>query len=93
MPSDKYRVSNSQFRVFYGQLSSFDTVQTAGFRGAIARCCPEVLQQLQYQSVDLVLLCDRDAPSPSAILPALSNLRPTGKVPILVLDDRCIATL
>jgi hypothetical protein len=50
---------------------------------------------LQYQSVDLVLLCLRDVPSESsAMLPALSNLRQmTEKPPILVLDYRCIATL
>jgi PleD family two-component response regulator len=66
-------------------------IQTAGFRGSIARYWTEVLQQLQYQSIDLVLLCLRDAPSESsAMLQALSNLRQmTGKVPIVVLDYRC----
>jgi signal transduction histidine kinase/DNA-binding response OmpR family regulator len=70
-------------------------LQTAGFRGSIARYWTEVLQQLQYQSVDLVLLCLRDALSESsAMLQALSNLRQmTGKVPILVLDYRCNVTL
>ncbi|NJK66324.1 MAG: response regulator [Microcoleus sp. CSU_2_2] len=70
-------------------------IQTAGFRGSIARYWTEVLQQLQYQSIDLVLLCLRDAPSESsAMLPALSNLRQmTGKVPIVVLDYRCDVTL
>lgn len=66
-------------------------IQTAGFRGSLARYWTEVLQQLQYQSIDLVLLCLRDAPlESSAMLPALSDLRQmTGKVPIVVLDYRC----
>jgi signal transduction histidine kinase/DNA-binding NarL/FixJ family response regulator len=70
-------------------------LQTAGFRGANARCWTEVLQQLQYQSVDLVLLCLRDTSSESsAMLEALSNLRQmTGKPPILVLNYRCNITL
>jgi signal transduction histidine kinase/CheY-like chemotaxis protein len=70
-------------------------IQTAGFRGANARSWTEVLQQLQYQSIDLVLLCLRDAPSESsAMLKALSNLRQmTGKVPIVVLDYRCNVTV
>ncbi len=65
-------------------------IQTAGFRGSIAACWTEVLQQLQYQSVDLVLLCLRDTPSePPAMLQALSNLRQMGvKLPILVWDYR-----
>ncbi|MEG4587343.1 ATP-binding protein [Microcoleus sp. MOSTC5] len=65
-------------------------IQTAGFRGSIAPCWTEVLQQLQYQSVDLVLLCLRDAPSEStAMLQALSNLREMPvKLPILVWDYR-----
>jgi hypothetical protein len=65
-------------------------IQTAGFRGSIAPCWTEVLQQLQYQSVDLVLLCLRDAPSESsAMLQALSNLRQMAvKRPILVWDYR-----
>jgi hypothetical protein len=69
-------------------------IQTAGFRGSIARSWVEVLQQLQYQSVDLVLLCLRDDPSESPpMLQALSNLRQiAATMPILVLDYRCIAT-
>lgn len=66
-------------------------IQTAGFRGAIALQWQEVLQQLQYQSVDLVLLCLRDThlEFPS-VLQALSNLQQmTRKPPILVLDYRC----
>ncbi len=70
-------------------------IQTAGFRGAIALQWQEVLQQLQYQSVDLVLLCLRDTHSESpSVLQALSNLRQmTGKPPILVLDYRCNVTV
>jgi hypothetical protein len=66
-------------------------IQTAGFRGSIALRWTKVLQQLQYQSVDLILLCLRDTHSESpSILQALSNLRQmTGKPPILVLDYRC----
>ncbi|MEG4322005.1 MULTISPECIES: ATP-binding protein [unclassified Microcoleus] len=82
IPHSKFSTPNFQALIQY--------IQTAGFRGAIAPCWTEVLQQLQYQSVDLVLLCLRDAPSESgAMLQALSNLRQMAvKLPILVWDDR-----
>ena len=80
--SSKFSTPNFQALIQY--------IQTAGFRGSIAACWTEVLQQLQYQSVDLVLLCLRDTPSePPAMLQALSNLRQMGvKLPILVWDYR-----
>jgi len=90
----EFPIPNSEFA--YPNFQALrQYIQTAGFRGANARCWTEVVQQLQYQSVDLVLLCLRDVPSESsAMLPALSNLRQmTEKPPILVLDYRCIATL
>lgn len=84
LPNSQFSAPNFQAFIQY--------IQTAGFRGAIAPCWREVLQQLQYQSVDLVLLCLRDAPSEStAMLQALSNLRQmTGKLPILVWDYRSV---
>ena len=87
LPSLEFAHPNFQALIQY--------IQTAGFRGANARSWTEVLQQLQYQSVDLVLLCLRDAPSESsAMLQALSNLREmTEKMPILVVDYRCNVTL
>lgn len=88
IPSSEFAHPNFQALMQY--------IQTAGFRGAIARCWTEVLQQLEYQSVDLVLLCLRDAPEQSSAmkLQALSNLREmTEKPPILVLDYRCNVTL
>ena len=86
IPSSEFFLPNFQALIQY--------IQTAGFRGTIGLRWKEVLQQLQYQSVDLVLLCLRDAPSESsAMLQALSNLRQmTGKPPILVLDYRSVAT-
>ena len=86
LPSLEFAHPNFQALIQY--------IQTAGFRGANARSWTEVLQQLQYQSVDLVLLCLRDAPSESsAMLQALSNLRQmTEKLPILVVDYRCNLT-
>lgn len=85
IPHSKFSTPNFQALIQY--------IQTAGFRGAIAPCWTEVLQQLQYQSVDLVLLCLRDTPSASpAMLQALSNLRQMAvKLPILVWDDRSAA--
>ena len=82
VPSSKFSTPNFQALIQY--------IQTAGFRGSIAPSWGEVLQQLQYQSVDLVLLCLRDAPSESpAMLQALSNLRQMAvKLPILVWDYR-----
>lgn len=87
-------IANSQFSTPNFQ-ALIQYIQTAGFRGAIAPCWTEVLQQLQYQSVDLVLLCLRDAPSASpAMLKALSNLRQMAvKLPILVWDDRSAVNL
>jgi DNA-binding NtrC family response regulator len=82
LPNSQFSTPNFQALIQY--------VHTAGFRGSIAPCWTEVLQQLQYQSVDLVLLCLRDAPSESsAMLQALSNLRQMAvKLPILVWDYR-----
>ncbi|MEG4283484.1 ATP-binding protein [Microcoleus sp. A006_D1] len=82
-------IANSQFSTPNFQ-ALIQYIQTAGFRGAIAPCWTEVLQQLQYQSVDLVLLCLRDSPSASPpMLQALSNLRQMAvQLPILVWDYR-----
>jgi CheY-like chemotaxis protein len=90
----QFPIPNSEF-AYPNFQALMQYIQTAGFRGANARCWTEVLQQLQYQSVDLVLLCLRDLPSESsAMLQALSNLREmTEKPPILVLDYRCNVTL
>ena len=90
------RPTNAEIPLPNSQLSTpnfqalIQYIQTAGFRGSIAPCWTEVLQQLQYQSVDLVLLCLGDAPSESsAMLQALSNLRQMAvKRPILVWDYR-----
>ncbi|MEG4066024.1 ATP-binding protein [Microcoleus sp. Pol11C2] len=82
LPNSQFSTPNFQALIQY--------IHTAGFRGSIASCWTEVLQQLQYQSVDLVVLCLRDAPSESpAMLQALSNLRQMAvKLPILVWDYR-----
>jgi len=82
LPNSQFSTPNFQALIQY--------IQTAGFRGSIAQNWTEVLQQLQYQSVDLVLLCLPDAPSASsAMLQALSNLRQMAvKRPILVWDYR-----
>ena len=82
LPNSQFSTPNFQALIQY--------IHTAGFRGSIAQSWTEVLQQLQYQSVDLVLLCLRDAPSESpAMLQALSNLRQMAvKLPILVWDYR-----
>src|SRR4028118_2200 len=82
LPNSQFSTPNFKALIQY--------IQTAGFRGSIARSWKEVLQQLQYQSVDLVLLCLPDAPSESpAMLQALSNLRQMAvKRPILVWDYR-----
>ena len=82
LPNSQFSTPNFQALIQY--------IQTAGFRGSSAQSWTEVLQQLQYQSVDLVLLCLPDAPSESpAMLQALSNLRQMAvKRPILVWDYR-----
>ncbi|HLO47782.1 MAG TPA: hybrid sensor histidine kinase/response regulator [Kamptonema sp.] len=83
-----FPIPNSQLLIPNSQALS-QYLQTAGFRSAIAGSWAEVLQQLQYQSVDLLLICLRENSSPS-LVQALSNLRQMpAKAPILVLDYRC----
>lgn len=69
-------------------------LQTAGFRGSLGRSWEEILQQLQFLSVDLLLICVRDPASP-LLMRALSTLlrvaspREHPRVtlpPILILD-------
>ncbi len=60
-------------------------LQTAGFRGSMAQSWAEVLQQIQCQSVDLLLICMRDI-SPK-LLQALTTLETLQTKPtILILD-------
>ncbi len=62
-------------------------IQTAGFRGAIAHSWQEVLQQVQSQSVDLLLLCWTGTQPQPEVLEILSRLQAEAtKPPILVLD-------
>ncbi|MBD2572569.1 ATP-binding protein [Arthrospira platensis] len=69
-------------------------LQTAGFRGTMGRTWEEIMQQLQYQSVDLLLICVRHQTSPILrnALEALVNLGNSQHddltiPPILVLDN------
>ncbi len=64
-------------------------LHTADLRGSIGRCWQEVLQQLESQSVDVLLLCWTDAIAPSFTVPMLIALQQLHKrPPILVLDHR-----
>ncbi|NEQ41132.1 MAG: hybrid sensor histidine kinase/response regulator [Okeania sp. SIO3I5] len=61
-------------------------IQTSGFKGLIAKSWVEVLQQLENQSVDLLLICLRGN-LPSDLDKALSDLEEVViKPPILVLE-------
>lgn len=61
-------------------------LQTAGFRGLMAESWSEVLQQVQYQSVDLLLICTQDL-SP-VLLQVLSTLEQISTdFPILILNQ------
>ncbi|ERT03978.1 his Kinase A domain protein [Lyngbya aestuarii BL J] len=61
-------------------------LQTAGFRGLMAQSWPEVLQHVQYKSIDLLLICTRDL-SP-ALLQVLSTLEQIStEFPILILNQ------
>lgn len=80
MPNSPLWVPNSQALIQY--------LQTAGFRGTVGRSWAEILQQLQYQSVDLLLICLRE-PLPAEVIQALLGLEQVPlKPPILVLDYR-----
>lgn len=64
-------------------------LQTAGLRGLVGRSRQEVLQQLQSQSIDLLLICwTEQTPQPTTLefLAALQQV--DSKPPILVLDHR-----
>lgn len=64
-------------------------LQTAGLRGLVGRSRQEVLQQLQSQSIDLLLICwTEQTPQPTTLelLAALQQVE--CKPPILVLDHR-----
>jgi len=63
-------------------------LQTAGFRGAIARSWEEVLQQIRQQSVDLLLICVGESQLTPAVLTALKELGQQHNLPpVLVLDQ------
>ncbi|MEB3283064.1 MAG: hybrid sensor histidine kinase/response regulator, partial [Lyngbya sp.] len=65
-------------------------LQTAGFRGLMAQSWSDVLQQVQYQSVDLLLICTRDL-SP-VLLQVLSTLEQiSADFPILILNQSNIS--
>ncbi|NES06987.1 MAG: response regulator [Okeania sp. SIO2F4] len=62
-------------------------IQTSGFKGLIAKSWVEVLQDLENQSVDLLLICLRGN-LPPGLDKALSNLEEiVTKPPILVLEN------
>jgi len=64
-------------------------LQTAGFRGAIARSWEEVLQQIRQQSVDLLLVCVGESKLTPAVLTALKELGQQHNLPpVLGLDQR-----
>ena len=86
-PQSTFPIPNSQLPVPNSQ-ALIQYLQTAGFRGAIADSWAEVLQKLQYQSVDLLLICLQGNSSLS-LVQALSSLEQmAAKPPILVLDYR-----
>ena len=61
-------------------------LQTAGFRGLMAQSWSEVIQKVQYQSIDLLLICTQEL-SP-ALLQVLSTLEQIStEFPILILNQ------
>jgi signal transduction histidine kinase/CheY-like chemotaxis protein len=64
-------------------------LQTAGFRGMLARSWAEVLQQIIQQNVDLLLICLGESKLHPGVLAALTDLGHQHDVPpVLVLDQR-----
>lgn len=77
-PKSRFKTKIDQALVQY--------LQTSGFRGLMAQSWPEVLQQVQYKSIDLLLICTRDL-SP-ALLQVLSTLEQIStEFPILILNQ------
>ncbi|MBD1937863.1 ATP-binding protein [Microcoleus sp. FACHB-68] len=71
------------------QQALIQYIQTAGFRGLTSRSWAEVLQQLQNQSIDLLLIYWREPKPESTFLQALANLNQLEvKPPILVLTQQ-----
>ncbi|MBD2020463.1 hybrid sensor histidine kinase/response regulator [Leptolyngbya sp. FACHB-36] len=64
-------------------------LQTAGLRAVVGRDWQEVFQQIESQSVDLLLICWTETSSPTIAESMLSELQQLKqKLPILVLDHR-----
>ncbi|NJK39075.1 MAG: hybrid sensor histidine kinase/response regulator [Oscillatoriales cyanobacterium RM2_1_1] len=68
-------------------LALVQYLQTAGFRGSMSHSWLEVLQQIQCQSVDLLLICTRDSRLES-LTQAILSLQSVGvRPPIIILDQ------
>jgi signal transduction histidine kinase/CheY-like chemotaxis protein len=77
--------SSSAKRTAEWLQASMQYFQAAGFRSSISRSWSEVLEQVQHQSVDLLLLCVRHADPHPSVLKALQTLAQIGtKPPVLV---------
>lgn len=64
-------------------------IQTAGFRGSTGHSWEKVLRQLEYQTIDLLLLCFRDTHLHPVAIEALEAWKQVDQPPpILVLDCR-----
>lgn len=64
-------------------------LQTAGLRGMMGRSWQEVMQQIESESVDLLLLCWTNGEPQPEVLAQLGELAAiAGKPPIIVLDHR-----
>ncbi|MGL5083112.1 MAG: ATP-binding response regulator [Microcoleaceae cyanobacterium] len=62
-------------------------LQTAGFRGSMSHSWMEVLQQIQCQSVDLLLICARDSTSEVLVQKLASLQEVRTKPPIIIFDQ------
>lgn len=86
-PSTAQQLPNHQFGAWPQAFAHY--LQTAGFRGLTAHSWAEILQQIHYGSIDLLLICWMQSQLPAASLRALTVLQQLPqKPPILVLDRR-----
>ncbi len=88
VPDDNLEQTEAQTSRFKTRIDRalVQYLQTAGFRGLMAQSWSEVLQQVQYQSVDLLLICTQNL-SP-VLLQVLSTLDQISiNFPILIFNQ------
>ncbi|MDY7021938.1 MAG: ATP-binding protein [Cyanobacteriota bacterium] len=84
-PSETADTADNEFKTKIDQ-ALVQYLQTAGFRGVMAQSLSQVYQQVQYQNIDLLLICTRDlSPKLMEILSTLERI--STELSILILNQ------